>query len=217
MLKTMSFCVAAILAASPAFAQSVVVSESSVQTQALSPSLGATESLPLVSPELAAEMIEIPMVEGAMVSGEVSPSLGSTETMAVVTPVQAETMMIAPAAMSSDSAGVMMMETTTMTETMVQPLAASTTTSDLVSERAETSILDTLPRIAPAIAEAMESSSASIDRSIPLAEEETSIYVVGDGTILPASAWGARDSEACKASGGIELPLPGSRIACFKL
>lgn len=81
----------------------------------------------------------------------------------------------------------------------------------------EPSIIDTLPRITPALAATLIADDITdIQNTSPL-EEDVSIYVVEEGTVLPASSWSATDTEACKASGGIEVPLPGNRIACFKL
>jgi hypothetical protein len=147
MLRKLPLCLAALLVASPAFAQSVTISQSTPQIQPLSPSLGGTESL------------------------------------AIVTPAQADTII------ESTSIGI----------------------------ENEPSIIDTLPRITPAMAATLVSNDAASARNAAPLEEDVSIYVVEDGTILPASSWGENDSAACKASGGVELPLPAGRIGCFKL
>jgi len=94
MTRTLTLCVAALLTVSPAFAQSVTVS--APQTQALSPTLGATESLPIVTPEEAAALIQVPVVETLPPSGEVSSTLGTTESLPVVTPALAETLSAQP-------------------------------------------------------------------------------------------------------------------------
>jgi|GEM_PF-1674380 len=182
MTRTLTLCVAALLTVSPAFAQSVTVS--APQTQALSPTLGATESLPIVTPEEAAALIQVPVVETLPPSGEVSSTLGTTESLPVVTPALAETL-------------------------SAQPTLESV---------AEPSVLDTLPRIsAEDIATIAIDAPLSVDPSAPAAEQDVSLYVVEDGAILPAASWSVKDSETCTASGGVELPLPGDRIGCFKL
>jgi len=183
MLRKVTFCLAALLVASPAMAQSVTVSESAPQTRPLSPSLGGTESLAIVTPAMAEALTEVPMVEMLPASGEVMPSLGETESLAIITPSQAETFI------ESTSIGI----------------------------ENEPSIIDTLPRITPAMAATLVADDMSNAQNAAPLEEDVSIYVVEDGAILPASAWGASDSEACKASGGIELALPAGRIGCFKL
>lgn len=183
MLRKVSFCIAALLVASPALAQSVVISESAPQTQPLSPSLGGTESLAIVTPAMAEALTEVPMVTMPPASGEVMPSLGTTESLALITPSQAETFS------ESSSIGI----------------------------ENEPSIIDTLPRITPAMAATLVADDiANAQDAAPL-EEDVSIYVVEEGEVLPASAWGTAASEACKASGGVELTLPAGRIGCFKL
>ena len=54
------------------------------------------------------------------------------------------------------------------------------------------------------------------DPKYDVANDE-SLFVVEGGTVKDAGAWTAADSEACKNSGGIELPISAGRIACFKL
>ena len=183
MLRSLTVCLAALLATAPAFAQSVTVTETAPQVRPLSPSLGETESLAIITPAQADALIQVPTAPAAPASGEVSASLGETESFAIVTPAQADAVI----------------------------------ESGPLSDDAELSILDTLPRITPAQAATIEIGTATLDRSDPLAEEETTIYVVEDGMILPSGTWSAQDSAACKASGGIELPLPGGRTGCFKL
>jgi len=197
MIRKFSFCLAALLVASPALAQSVIVSESQLRTQPLSPTLGDTGSLAIISPELAESLIEVPVIDALPPSGDVLPSLGEVETLAVVTPAQAEEMIEIPTFVPS-------------------PVSQESGTFVLTSE-SETSVIDTLPRIEPALAAIVLTEPLTVAADAPPAEEDVSLYVVGDGTILPASEWGAADSEACKASGGVELPLPGGRIACFKI
>lgn len=146
-MRTLAFSLAALLGATPALAQSVVISEtaSAPRTQALSPSLGQTEILPLITPATAETLIATPTIQ----------------------PAQAP------------------------------------------------SVLDTLPRIS---AEDIATiAPLQVDPNAESAEEEVSLYVIEDGTILPADVWSARDSAACKAAGGVELPLPANRIGCFKL
>lgn len=43
------------------------------------------------------------------------------------------------------------------------------------------------------------------------------VYVLNDGTVKQTGAWSEADSQACKASGGIEIPLPAGRIGCIRL
>jgi len=193
MSRKLSICLVALLAASPALAQSVVdapiISESAIQVQPLSSTLGSTESLAIVSPELAQQLIQVPVVPNApMVSGEVSPTLGQTESLAVVSESQAQALIAAPVAAPG-------------TFFLSDP---------------EPSIINTLPRITPAQAATFVADSLSISADAEPVEEEISIYVVGTGEILPSGAWSAQDSAACKASGGIELPLPADRTACFQ-
>ena len=183
MLRSLPLCIAALLAASSAFAQSVTVTETAPQVRPLSPSLGSTESLAIITPSQAETLIEVPTVAAAPVSGEVSPSLGETESLAIVTPAQADAVI----------------------------------ESGPLSDEAELTILDTLPRITPAQAATIETGTATLERSDPLAEEATTLYVVEDGMVRPTAAWSAQDSAACSASGGIEVPLPGNLTACFKL
>lgn len=137
------------LAASPALAQSVTVSESAPQTQ------------------------------------PVSPSLGSTETLAIVSPG------VADAVTSTGRLGLLPVE--------------------------EQSALDALPRITPAQAATFVGTSPTGAANAAPLEEDVTVYVVEDGTVLPASSWNQQQSDNCKASGGVEIPLPGDRIACFKL
>ena len=193
MSRKLSFCLVALLAASPAFAQSVItgpiVSESAVKVQPLSPTLGGTDTLAVVTPELAQQLIQVPVVPNApMVSGEVSPTLGTTQTLAVVSESEAEALIAAP----------------------VAPAGTFFLTD------AEPSTIDALPRITPAQASTLVADSLSVSADAEPVEEEISIYVVGTGEILPSGAWSAQDSAACKASGGIELPLPANRTACFQ-
>lgn len=54
------------------------------------------------------------------------------------------------------------------------------------------------------------------DPQYDVANDE-SLFVVEGGTVKDAGTWTAADSEACKNSGGIELPISAGRIACFKL
>ena len=143
--------IGAALMASPVLAQSVVISESAVQTQPLSPSLGSTESL------------------------------------AIVTPAQADAL-----------------------------ISSSGSTLGLLPQE-EQQALDALPRITPAQAATLVGTSQNGALDAAPLEEDVTIFVVEDGTILPASSWNQDQSDACKASGGVEIPIPGERIACFKL
>ncbi len=43
------------------------------------------------------------------------------------------------------------------------------------------------------------------------------LYILNDGTVKQSGAWGEEDRKACKASGGIEIPLPAGRIGCIRL
>ncbi len=47
--------------------------------------------------------------------------------------------------------------------------------------------------------------------------DSETIYVLNDGTVKQSGAWGEADRKACKASGGIEIPLPAGRIGCIRL
>lgn len=198
MIRKLSFCLAALLAASPALAQSVTVSESAVKTAPLSSTLGGTETLAVISPDLAETLIEVPVVAELPDSGEVRPSLGEVETLAVVTPEQAEAMTEVPT-----DAGA--------------PVPQDSGTFVLSRSESETTLIDTLPRIEPALAATIVNEPLSVASDAPSAGEDISLFVVGDGSVLPAETWSAADSEACKSTGGVELPLPGGRIACFKL
>jgi len=179
MYRKLAPCLAALLLASPALAQSVIVSESAVQTQALSPSLGSTESLAIVSPEMAAELIEVPVVS-------------ATSEAIIATPTQVGT------------------------ATVVDSTSNGEYGSFVLSDP-ELSTIDALPRITPAMAATLVVDTLTVDAAAQPVEDDVEVYVVGDGEILPSTAWGAQDTAACKASGGIELPLPGGRIGCFKL
>ncbi len=159
MFRNLSFCLVALLAASPALAQSVVVSESALQVQPLSPSLGTTESLAIITPNQAE----------ALIDGTATPT----------------------------------------------PVPAAVQTIILPDESAQA--LSTLPRISPQEVEILIEEPLVVDPNAERAEQDVSLYVMEEGTILPSASWTARDSEACKAAGGIELPLPSNRIGCFKL
>lgn len=198
MIRKLSFCLVALLAASPALAQSVTVSESAVKTAPLSSTLGGTETLAVISPDLAETLIEVPVVAELPASGEVRPSLGEVETLAVVTPEQAEAMIEVPTYAGA-------------------PVPQDTGTFVLSRSESETTLIDTLPRIEPALAATIVNEPLSVAADAPAAGEDISLFVVGDGSVLPAETWSAADSEACKSTGGVELPLPGGRIACFKL
>jgi len=43
------------------------------------------------------------------------------------------------------------------------------------------------------------------------------LYILNEGNVKQSGAWGEADREACKASGGIEVPLPAGRIGCIRL
>jgi len=43
------------------------------------------------------------------------------------------------------------------------------------------------------------------------------LYILNDGNVKQSGAWGEADRQACKASGGIEIPLPAGRIGCIRL
>lgn len=47
--------------------------------------------------------------------------------------------------------------------------------------------------------------------------ETETLYVLEDGTVKKSGEWGEADRAACKASGGVEIPLPAGRIACIRL
>jgi len=49
------------------------------------------------------------------------------------------------------------------------------------------------------------------------AGDAETLYVLNDGTIKDSGEWAADDSKACKASGGIEVPLPAGRMGCIRL
>jgi len=214
MIRKFSFCLAALLAASPALAQSVVVSESAVMTQPLSPSLGGTDTLAVVSPGLAEAMIEVPVTDALPPSGEVSATLGETQTLAVVTPAQAEALIEAPTPMIASAPEIVPVpQAASLLDVQPAPQPEGT----FVLSGSEPTLIDALPRLEPDLAATILVEPLTVDPNAPDAEEAVSLYVVGDGTILPASEWSAADSEACKTSGGIELPLPGGRIACFKI
>jgi hypothetical protein len=141
----------AALAAAPVLAQSVTISESAVKVQPLSPSLGETESLAIITPDQAQALTSA--------SG---PSLG-----------------LLPAD--------------------------------------EQAVIDSLPRITPAQASTLVGTSTTGAVNAAPLQEDVTVYVVEEGTVLPASSWNQDQSDACKASGGVEIPIPGGRIACFKL
>lgn len=86
--------------------------------------------------------------------------------------------------------------------------------------------LITLPQIAPEeVSKALlgaplrtpeETYAITSDPAYDITDDE-SLFVVEGGTVKNADSWSAADSEACKSSGGIELPISAGRIACFKL
>lgn len=43
------------------------------------------------------------------------------------------------------------------------------------------------------------------------------LFVIETGSVKSAAEWSEADRNACKASGGIELPVSAGRIACFAL
>ena len=43
------------------------------------------------------------------------------------------------------------------------------------------------------------------------------LFVITENTVKPAAEWSAEDSAACKAAGGVELPISAGRIACINL
>ncbi len=47
--------------------------------------------------------------------------------------------------------------------------------------------------------------------------DSDTVYVLNDGTVKQSGAWSEADRAACKASGGIEIPLPAGRIGCIRL
>ena len=47
--------------------------------------------------------------------------------------------------------------------------------------------------------------------------EAETLYILNDGNVKESGAWGEEDRKACKASGGIEIPLPAGRIGCIRL
>ena len=220
MIRKFSFCLAALLAASPALAQSVVVSESAVRTQALSPTLGGTDTLAVVSPALAEALIAVPVTDALPPSGEVSATLGETQTLAVVTPAQAEALIDLPtvaAAPVPQPAPVPQAVPVPQAASLLQIEPTTQPEGTFILSGSEPTLIDALPRLEPDLAATILVEPLTVDPNAPDAEESVSLYVVGDGTILPASEWSAADSEACKTSGGVELPLPGGRIACFKI
>ncbi len=184
MTRTLPLCLAALLAAAPAWAQSVTVTESGLNTRALSPTLGATESLPVIDPAIADSLIQVPVTNALPGSGEVSPTLGGTESLPLINPA----------------------------------IAAAATRVPTISSASQPGALDGLPRIsAEEIATIVIDAPLSVDPSAPSAQQDLSLFVIEDGTILPADVWSARDSESCTASGGVQLELPGNRIGCFQL
>lgn len=57
----------------------------------------------------------------------------------------------------------------------------------------------------------------SYRESEPLSDGGDTLFVIESGNLKESGAWTAADREACAASGGIELPLPGGRVGCFNL
>lgn len=55
------------------------------------------------------------------------------------------------------------------------------------------------------------SGAAGIDDS-----SET-VFVIQNGTVKPSGEWTQVDREACKAAGGLEIPISAGRTACFRL
>ena len=47
--------------------------------------------------------------------------------------------------------------------------------------------------------------------------EPDTLYILHEGAVKQSGAWGEADSQACKASGGVEIPLPAGRVGCIKL
>ena len=43
------------------------------------------------------------------------------------------------------------------------------------------------------------------------------VYVLDNTNVKKSGSWNATDSAACKASGGIEIPLPAGRVGCIRL
>ena len=95
-------------------------------------------------------------------------------------------------------------------------LTTGTATLDLLPAD-EQEVLDSLPRITPAQAATIVGTPSNAGINADPLEEDVTVYVVEDGTILPESAWNQQQRDACKASGGVEIPIPGDRIACIKL
>lgn len=53
--------------------------------------------------------------------------------------------------------------------------------------------------------------------SEPLSDGLNTLFVIDDNNLKDAGTWTAEDRAACEADGGVELPLPAGRIACFRL
>lgn len=43
------------------------------------------------------------------------------------------------------------------------------------------------------------------------------LFVITGNNVKPAGEWSEDDSKACKAAGGVELPISAGRIACISL
>ena len=49
------------------------------------------------------------------------------------------------------------------------------------------------------------------------AENSETVFVIQNGTVKPSGEWTQADSQACKAAGGLEIPIAAGRTACFRL
>lgn len=76
---------------------------------------------------------------------------------------------------------------------------------------------ETLAVVTPEQAEFLIDVPLSVNPNAEDAREDVTLYVLEDNAVKDSGSWTAQDSEACKASGGIELPLPAGRTGCFKL
>lgn len=49
------------------------------------------------------------------------------------------------------------------------------------------------------------------------ADNTETVFVIQNGTVKPSGEWTQADSQACKAAGGLEIPISAGRTACFRL
>lgn len=77
--------------------------------------------------------------------------------------------------------------------------------------------LDALPVLSEAEVRSLSGARVILEEATPVQGEDVSIFVVEDNVAKPEAAWTQADTERCKASGGIVLPISSARIACFAL